>query len=95
VGYNLACKHHNWLERLASDKHSGLLEIFINYGHNLFIKLGPVGDVIKLFRHIHVSVSVTSVKVTLKSSASFAPKKYNTLAAGFNTPIHGKNIPLS
>jgi hypothetical protein len=29
------------LEKLSTDKHSSLLQIFVNYGHKIFDKIGP------------------------------------------------------
>ncbi len=37
----LAHKHQTMLERLATDKHSSLLRIFVNYGRKFFITLAP------------------------------------------------------
>jgi hypothetical protein len=32
VGFGLSCKHETRLEKLAKDKHSNLLQKFVNYG---------------------------------------------------------------
>ncbi len=37
------------LEKLASDKHSSLLQKFVNHDKKSFITLGPVAKVIKAF----------------------------------------------
>ncbi len=37
----LNCKHWTRLERLARNKHSSLLQKFVNYGQRSFITLGP------------------------------------------------------
>jgi hypothetical protein len=36
VGSGLTLKSLTWLERLARDKHSSLLQAFLNYGHKKF-----------------------------------------------------------
>ncbi len=40
------------LERLARDKHSSLLQIFVGYGCKKFITLTPNANVIKLFTDV-------------------------------------------
>ncbi len=40
VGPSLDCKHYIRLERHAKDKHSILLQLFVNYGV-IFYNLGP------------------------------------------------------
>ncbi len=47
VGSGLASKHLVRLEKLARDKHSTLLQFFLNYGRKNFITLGPGGCIIK------------------------------------------------
>ncbi len=42
VGSSLTSKHKTWLEKLASDKHSSLLQKSVNYGQKTFITLGLV-----------------------------------------------------
>ncbi len=37
----LTCKHWARLEKLASDKHTGLLRKFVNYGRKKFYYMGP------------------------------------------------------
>jgi hypothetical protein len=38
---DLAFKQQTRLERLAKDKHSSFLQIFVNYGQKSFITLAP------------------------------------------------------
>ncbi len=44
--------HNHWtrLERLARDKHSSLLQKFVNYGQKKFYNIGPRADDIKNLR---------------------------------------------
>jgi len=41
VGYGLTHKRWTRLERLARDKHSSLLQKYVNYGHKKFYNTGP------------------------------------------------------
>jgi hypothetical protein len=41
VGSCLARKHKSIIERLAKDKHSSLLRIFVTYGRKKFYNIGP------------------------------------------------------
>jgi hypothetical protein len=41
LGSGLTYKHHTRLERLARDKHSSLLQKFVNYGHKKVYRIGP------------------------------------------------------
>jgi hypothetical protein len=45
------------LERLAMDKHSSLLQKFVNYRQKSFVTLGPVANVIKLFTAVSYTLS--------------------------------------
>ncbi len=49
IGSGLTHKHKTKWEKLAMDKHSGLLRIFVNYSRNFFITFGPGPNVIKLY----------------------------------------------
>ncbi len=40
VSSGLTCKYYTWSERLASEKHSGLLQKFVNYGRKKFYNIG-------------------------------------------------------
>jgi hypothetical protein len=41
IGFGLTCKHLTMLEKLAEDKKSRLLHIFVNYGRIKFYNIGP------------------------------------------------------
>ncbi len=41
IASGLAHKHKTKLEKLARDKHSGSIRIFVNYGVKSFVTLGP------------------------------------------------------
>jgi hypothetical protein len=49
VGSYLTQKHLNKLERFARDKHSSLLQIFINHGCKKFYIIGPSVRIHKTF----------------------------------------------
>jgi hypothetical protein len=50
-GPGLAHKHRNRPERLASDKHSGLLRILVNYGRETFYNSGPKVDLANMLKY--------------------------------------------
>jgi hypothetical protein len=60
VGSGLANKHLTWLEKLARDKHSSLLQKLVNYDRKSFITLGP-GCILK----------VTEIKPTCQVSMKY------------------------
>ncbi len=46
---SLTHKHQTKLENLASDKHSSLLQVLVNYGRKSFMTLGDGVNAMKLF----------------------------------------------
>jgi hypothetical protein len=55
VGSDLTRKHWTMLEMLASDKHSSLLEILVNYDRKSCIKLGPSRETMNIILYYFLS----------------------------------------
>ncbi len=60
-------KHSIRLERLARDKHSSLLRIFINYGHKFFYNIGPELQKLNLKKKL-VNESTADIAATTQHS---------------------------
>jgi hypothetical protein len=60
---SLTCKHSARLERLARDKHFGLLRKYVNYGSKRFHSTGPRAQCYKTFYGRNLRIFVISYSV--------------------------------